>query len=219
LRNYFQGQPKIMRCYGDSLLRTVTYDVLAELFGNENDSVVVRAIPWAVSNAFYEQIVLHYGLENLKPQLSLVDSKGLTVKRGDVLEAYMAGIVMDVSREAGEGYQEIRTWFYKIIRLRLRKACFGSSPALLPALEDLGWKSHTIGNAVRTQLSEIRQSVFANMKEMMGQVQWSSPSPTVSQLMDFWSRVKCYLDGLCANLLPSDEAQVIVLHYYRVHLD
>jgi len=87
LRSYTEGLPKIMRHYGDSILRTVTYDVLAELFGHENDFIMMKAIPWAVSNAFYEQIVLHYGLENLSPQLSLNDSKGLTAKRGDVLKA------------------------------------------------------------------------------------------------------------------------------------
>jgi len=207
-----------MRHYGDSLLKTITYDVFAELFGNETDSFINKAMPWAVSNAFYEQIVLHYGLENLKPHLPLRDSRGLTVKRGDVLEAYMAGIVMDVTREVGEGYREIRAWFYKMIRLRLRKVCSRSLLGLPGSLDEVCRNSPiTNGPAVNSQLSELRLSVFASMKEMMGQVQWSKPAPTVAQLMDFWSRVKCYLDGLCAELLPSDEAQIVVLHYYRVH--
>ena len=103
-----------MRHYGDSLLRTVTFDVLSELFGNENDSTVMKIIPWAVSNAFYEQILLHYGLGNLRSQLPLVDSRGLTVKRGDILEAYMAGIAMDVSRELEKDMEKFVTGSTKL---------------------------------------------------------------------------------------------------------
>jgi hypothetical protein len=217
LRSYSQGQPKIMRHYGDSILRTVTYDVLAELFGNENDSVMMKAIPWAVSNAFYEQIVIHYGLENLSPHLPLGNSKGLTVKRGDVLEAYMAGIVMDVSREIGEGYREIRAWFDKLIRLRLRNVCSGSSLGLSLAQEK--WNELPKHPIVHTQLSDLRQSVFDSLKGTMGQVQWTTAIPTVSQLIDFWSRVKSDLDAFCTKVLPCEEPHIIVLLHYRVHLD
>ena len=206
-----------MRNYGDSILRTVTYDVLVELFGNENDDIMMKAIPWAVSNAFYEQIVLHYGLEILRPQLQLNDSKGLTVKRGDVLEAYMAGIVMDVSREVGEGYREIRAWFYNLIRLRLRNVCSGSSLGL--ALAQQKWNEVTKHPAVHTQLSNLRQSVFASLKGMMGQVQWTTATPTTSQIIDFWSRVKSDLDAFCGNVLPSEEPHIIVLLHYRVYPD
>jgi hypothetical protein len=216
LRSYSQGQPKIMRHYGDSILRTVTYDVLVQLFGNENDSVMTKAIPWAVSNAFYEQIVLHYGLETLRPQLPLCDSKGLTVKRGDVLEAYMAGIVMDVSREIGEGYQEIRAWFDKLIRLRLRNVCSGNSLGLSLAQEK--WNELPKYPVVDTQLSDLRQSVFDSLKRTMGQVQWTMAIPTVSQLIDFWSRVKSDLDTFCTKVLPCEEPQIIVLLHYRVYL-
>jgi hypothetical protein len=213
LRSYSQGQPKIMRQYGDSILRTVTYDVLAELFGKENDSIVNKAIPWAVSNAFYEQIVLHYGLASLRPQLPNEDSRGLTVKRGDLLEAYMAGIVMDVSREAGEGYREIRAWFYKLVRLRLRKVCTGT-------LAHEMWDRVTnINNASpNDKVSELRQLVFVSLKETMGQVQWRTAIPTMVQLTDFWSRVKIHLDGLYERILPRDDSQTIILLHYRVNL-
>jgi hypothetical protein len=217
LRSYSQGQPKIMRHYGDSILRTVTYDVLAELFGNENDSVMMKAVPWAVSNAFYEQIVLYYGLEHLRPQLPLHDSRRLRIKRGDVLEAYTAGIVMDVSREIGEGYQEIRAWFDKVIRLRLRNACSGSSLDL--SLVQEKWNELPKHPVVHTQLSDLRQSVFDSLKGTIGQVQWTTAIPTVSQLIDFWSRVKSNLDAFCTTVLPCEEPHIIVLLHYRVYLD
>jgi hypothetical protein len=198
-----------MRHYGDSILRTVAYDVLAELFGNENDTIVMKAIPWAVSNAFYEQIVLYYGLVSLRPQLPVEDSKGLTIKRGDLLEAYMAGIVMDVSREAGEGYREIRAWFYRLVRLRLRKVCSGNL-----ALET--WDRVRNNPSVNGQVSELRQSIFVILKETMGQVQWTTAIATRAQITDFWSRVKINLDGLYDNILASDDSQKMIFLCYRV---
>jgi hypothetical protein len=214
LRRYSQGQPRVMRLYGDSLLRTVTYDVLAELFGNENDSMIMKIMNWAVSNAFYEQIVLHYGLDYLRPELPFADSNRLTVKRGDVLEAYMAGIMMDPSREVGEGYREVRAWFWKIIRLRLRKESSESSRGLSVTLGDRN--SLTKFCPVHSQLSELRQSVFGSMKEMIGQLEWTTPIPTADEVIDFWSKVKSDLDGLWTKLLPSGGAQIIVLRYYLV---
>ena len=207
-----------MRHYGDSLLRTVTFGVLLELFGDENDSIVTKIIPWAVSNAFYEQIILHYGLENLRPHLPIADSKSLTQKRGDILEAYMAGILMDVSRGV-DGYEEIRDWFYNIMRLRLKK--LGSSPsqvsALTPETGGIAVDPYSLRAKDPTVLSELRQSIFDNMKKIVGQVQWTSATPSAAQLLDFWSRVKTYLDGL--RVVSSEESQMLLVHYYRVLSD
>jgi hypothetical protein len=209
-----------MRLYGDSFLRTITFEVLSELFGNENDSAVMKVIPWAVSNVFYEQILLHYGLGYLRVQLPLVESKGLTVKRGDTLEAYMAGIAMDVSR-VGEGYGEIRDWMYKIMRLRLRNLGSGRSQVspLTPENSSIAVDPYSLRSRQPDVLFKLRQSIFDNMKEAVRQVQWTTTIPTVAQLLDFWSRVKIYLDDLCAMVVPWEEAQILLVHYYRVHTD
>lgn len=203
LRSYLEGQPKIMRHHGDSLLRTVTFEILSELMGNENDSDVMKMMPWAVSNVFYEQIFLHYDFQQLRPGLPLAESKGLTEKRGDVLEAYMAGIAMDISRGGGEGYQEIRDWLYNIMRLRLNKVAGGSQADISTRHPE-------------SPLLELRRSVFDSMKQVVKQVQWKTATRTSAQL-DFWSRVRTYLNSLCTKVLPSQEAQVLLLHYYRVY--
>jgi len=81
----------------------------------------------AVSNAFYESLFLHYQLDLLCAELHAEEGcrgsgklggKGMREKRGDVLEAYFAGIDMDVSREGG-GSKEIRDWLFQILALRL----------------------------------------------------------------------------------------------------
>src|SRR5208282_1318628 len=145
-------------------------------FGNENDSTVMKIIPWAVSNAFYEQIILLYGLGNLRSQLPLVDSRSLTQKRGDILEAYMAGISMDVSRDVGEGYGEIRDWFYKIMRLRLSK--LGPRSLQVSALRQensgIAVDPYSLRAKQPNVLSKLRRSIFDNMKEVVGQVQWTT---------------------------------------------
>lgn len=76
-------------------------------------------MPFAISNAFYEQIYLHYGLERLSLGDEGPSTPRCTHTRGDILEAYMAAIEKDVSRN-GQGYQEIRDWLLKVIALRLR---------------------------------------------------------------------------------------------------
>jgi hypothetical protein len=177
-------------------------------------------MPWAVSNAFYEQILLHYGLENFRPQLSQRDSRTLTVKRGDVLEAYVAGIAMDVSRSSGEGYQELREWFSRVLRLRLRKVSSNGVPGLPLTIEqnnkaaDVNLINVDQNNSVNALL-KLRQSIFQDMKEAVGQIEWRTPTPTTTQLFNFWSRVKRSLDSLC-TAAQSSESQKALMHYYRV---
>ena len=93
----------------------MTIDVLSELMGQQNLNAVRNIMPLAISNAFYEQIYIHYGLE----KLSFGNERSSTHQRGDILEAYMAGIEKDVSRN-GQGYQEVRDWLLKVMALRLR---------------------------------------------------------------------------------------------------
>ena len=114
-----------MSRYGDALLKAMTFDVLSELFGKDNFKVITNITPYAISNAFYEQIFLHYDLHKLTPSIGPISyeaksSKGTTHRRGDILEAYMAAIEKDISRN-GQGYQEVRDWLLKVLALRLRK--------------------------------------------------------------------------------------------------
>jgi len=105
--------------YGDAILKAMTLDALSELFGKESYQVTSNIFPLAISNAFYEQIVLHYGLDLLSPTVQS-DRKAVTHLRGDLLEAYMAAIEKDVSRD-GKGYREVRDWLFQILALRLRR--------------------------------------------------------------------------------------------------
>jgi hypothetical protein len=113
---------KFMPHYGDALLKAITFDVLSEILGKDDFKTISNITPLAISNAFYEQIVLHYGLEKLtlcnKPAHAK-PSWARTHWRGDLLEAYMAAIEKDFSRE-GQGYREVREWLFKVLALRLR---------------------------------------------------------------------------------------------------
>lgn len=97
----------------------MTIDVLAELLGEHNLHLIRNVMPLAISNAFYEQIYLHYGLERLSYGDGVPSTWRCTHTRGDILEAYMAAIQKDVSRN-GQGYQEVRDWLLKVMALRLR---------------------------------------------------------------------------------------------------
>jgi hypothetical protein len=113
--------------YGDALLKAMTLDVLEELFG-KNPDVSRNIFPLAISNAFYEQIVLHYQLD-LEDESAANNSKGTTHRRGDLLEAYMAAIEKDISRD-GEGYREVREWLFRVLALRLRRLGIQNEMAL-----------------------------------------------------------------------------------------
>lgn len=111
---FSSDETKALSYYGDELLKPITFKALLKLFGKDNKAVINNIRPFAVSNAFYEQIYLFYGFDNFEK-----DSSG-THKRGDILEAYAAGIVEDMSR-SGRGYHEVEDWFFKILALRLRR--------------------------------------------------------------------------------------------------
>ena len=203
-----------MRHHGDSLLRTATFEVLSELFGKEIDFPLMKMLSFAVSNAFYEQILLYYELENLRPQLAILHSKTLTVQRGDVLEAYMSAIALDVSRMTGEGYAEIRNWLYKMIQLRFQKllsAC-GRQVSSSTMGQNIGDVDRFLSH---TNLFEFRQSIFDNMRKATAQIKWTA-TPTLAQLHEFWLKVKSYLDGIREKTLPSKKAEILLIHYYRV---
>jgi hypothetical protein len=121
--NFSSSESKFMPHYGDALLKAITFDVLSEILGKDNFKTISNIIPLAISNAFYEQIVLHYGLEKLtlcNDSAYAKPSRGTTHRRGDLLEAYMAGIEKDFSRE-GQGYREVWEWLFKVLVLRLRR--------------------------------------------------------------------------------------------------
>jgi hypothetical protein len=114
--------------YGDLLLKALTHDVLSELLGADSaeiQKVITNIFPLAISNAFYEQIVLHYKLDILYCSDDTSTGNGIgggasgTHRRGDLLEAYMSAIEKDMSRQR-EGYREIRDWLFDVLALRLR---------------------------------------------------------------------------------------------------
>jgi hypothetical protein len=122
-QSFSSSESKFMPHYGDALLKAITFDVLSELLGKDNFKTISNITPLAISNAFYEEIVLHYGLEKLtvcNGSSSEKPSRGTTHRRGDLLEAYMAAIEKDISR-AGQGYREVRDWLFKVLALRLRR--------------------------------------------------------------------------------------------------
>jgi hypothetical protein len=98
----------------------VTFDVLSELVGERNFKLISNITPLAISNAFYEQIVLHYELEKLSSDglIKVKGSKTTTHRRGDLLEAYMAAIEKDISRH-NRGYRDVRDWLFRVLALRL----------------------------------------------------------------------------------------------------
>ena len=244
LQSYSSGQPKFMRRYGDSLLRALTYSVLAELLGSQNVTAITNAIPFAVSNAFYERLILHYGLGTLCAQHEMIRSshKSLTRKRGDVLESYIAAIEMDISRYS-EGYREIRDWLLRVMALRLRtilpnhshtfakdetsmrriwwEACDAqSSPDF--ALDSTYSETPSFPSPVRANLSaaeaqlhSFRVRVFEKMKEIYCQVSNAIMAPNGEGLKAFWMPMKYYLAGLYDEIRDT-EKPVILIHYYRV---
>jgi hypothetical protein len=119
----------------------MTYDIFGELLGRQNNSNLFGTMDFAVSNAFYEKVLQHYGLESLSihETAAIRTGKSVTVQRGDVLEAYMAGVETDVSR-CGDGYREIHTWLYKILSLRLGKAT--NAPVPIPSRPDIPDADH-----------------------------------------------------------------------------
>jgi hypothetical protein len=131
-QNFSSSESKFMPYYKNTLLKVMTYDILSELLGKDNFKTTSNIIPLAISNAFYEQIVLHYGLEKLTPwddSSTEKSSKGITHQRGDLLKAYMTAIEKDISRD-GRGYREIRDWLFRILDLRLRRLAVQDGTAL-----------------------------------------------------------------------------------------
>jgi hypothetical protein len=136
----------------------MTYDIFGELLGRENKSNLFGTMDFAVSNAFYEKILQHYGLESLsihETAWTRTDKK-VTIQRGDVLEAYIAGVETDVSR-CGDGYREIHTWLYKILSLRLGKTTNAPEPSR-PDIPDTGgipWQRNADKRETRTTARDI----------------------------------------------------------------
>ena len=130
LKAFLRRQSKFMRKYGDSLLQTLTYNVLAELLGSSNIMAISSIIRFAGSNGFYKRLIQHYGLEKFCRfhETNLISTKSVAVKRGDILESYFAAIEMDISR-CGEGYREIREWLLLVVTLRPRMVLTNQSYA------------------------------------------------------------------------------------------
>ena len=167
-----------MSKYGDILLKAMTADVLAELLGPSNLKEIGRITPFAVSNAFYEQIVFYYDLDLWPSEIS---TTVLQRKRGDILEAYIAAIEKDVSR-AGQGYREAREWLLKVLAFRLRRSLLredlleeGSIALAHRSLRELLSIPPTESSEVRAKLSVTSSGVSIN-----------TPKAGLSQLGGMW---------------------------------
>ena len=235
IKGFSSGQPKFMRKYGDSLLRTMTYAVLAELFGSNNITVIDSIIDFAVSNVFYEWLIEHYDLASLcrLHERSLTSPKSISMKRGDVLESYIAAVEMDVTRCCEEGYREVREWLLSVMALRLRTVSLNRSSGCEYPREDaglsrdqsdvttnLGTSASTIStmtryNAAEGSLDAFRQVIFERMKEVFCQVSSNIEAPKQADLKDFWVTMKYFLDDLCCGIQPGEEIKTLV-YYYQV---
>src|ERR1700737_2705626 len=233
-----------MRHYGDSLLKPMTISILAELFGGDDMKTINAISIFAISNAFYEQLLLHHDLDRLCiPHEKLLTSLNRTHERGDVLESYMAAIEMDVSR-AGEGYHEVREWLAKVIALRLRKvpttlqypftkteatgkpiwwdSCVSSSSASNIAndtrseihLQPLPVRWHP--SIEQIQLQTFRHSIFNELREIVCRTCQKVTSSREIRLRSFWIATKFYFDGLCKETICQIQEIQILLYYYRV---
>lgn len=238
LKSYTSGQPRYMRVYGDSLLRTVTYEVLADLFGNHNSFAILQTLSFAVSNAFYDRLISHYCLEKLcsHHERVLKSSKHVTRMRGDVLESYIAAIMMDISR-SGEGYCEIKNWLHQILSLRLRPVLQNGtyinnqrenpwwlscrvqpqSPGRMMDQSQLKsvFSARGVTSALQARHEEFRRVLFKKMEEIFIQVASLPQTTDPSMFKVFWTSMKTYLGNFC-EVHRGGEYQKVLLYYYRV---
>ena len=217
----------------------MTYNVLAELFGTNNIMIISSIIPFAVSNMFYERLIQHYNLEKLCKihEVGLLSSKLIARKRGDVLEAYIAAIEMDISR-CGYEYREIREWLLRVMTLRLKSVLSNdSSSASLRKAGGKIWRDvslhHSLSDvktgltnfeisssssssvtttcfAMKDPLHTFRQVIFERMNCAFGKVfdtYESNPG-------GFWIEMKYYFDELC-SVFRENEKETVLSHYYR----
>jgi hypothetical protein len=233
-----------MRRYGDSLLRAMTFCVLGDLFGSENISTITNVISFAVSNAFYEKLFLHYKLDKLCISYEGIHKspKAVAAKRGDVLESYMAAIEMDFSR-SGEGHREVCEWLSKVLTLRLKKVlethshsltrtskvspkliwpdCYGvpqTSPLPTDDKIEPDYRRHPSSITSRASVRQIQLHRFRThlFEKMRELVCQSSPStPWQVQVKTFWVAMKSHLDDLQNAAFRSEDTNIL-LWYYRV---
>jgi hypothetical protein len=103
------------------------------------------------------------------------------------VEAYMAGIDMDVCQD-GNGSHEIHDWLFKVISLHLRKvlpngldsysAINGHQAIGGMSSQDIVFSSDMLPaheSTLRLQLREFRQSIFEQMTETLNQVRNAPP--------------------------------------------
>jgi len=205
-----------MAQYGDSLLRMITIEVVSDLFGKENASGVMNTCGFAVSNVFYEQLVFHYNLDRLSIPISqgskALGKKGMKKQQGDLLESYLGAIHQEVSRESGEGHQEIKEWLRNVLTLRM----IGQFQPKGTSVQRNSKVSET-----NREMVAFRQSMF---KKMENTIVLYTKKPTVTQMdpefMGFWSEIRHHLDKLLSQMdssrTVSREHFFILLYYYRV---
>ena len=245
LQAHSSQQFQVMRHFGDSLLRATTFDVLTDVLGKSNYSAIIDTVSMVVSNAFYESLFLHYGLADLCVGFDIEvgnakAGKSWSEKRGDILEAYFAGIDMDFSRE-GTGSKEVRDWLFQVLALRLgpqhkspstRKHLrngrrgnliwWESSKADWPedlASRGLPKRKDGISDA-QDKLNDFRDEIFEHMKLMVKEIYSKLPSNVANwgpaETHEFWEEMRRYFDAKISLKEYTEDHERILLYYYQV---
>lgn len=245
LQAHSSQQFQVMRHFGDSLLRATTFDVLTDVLGRSNYSAIMDTVSMAVSNAFYESLFRHYGFADLCVGFDIEVGnakvgKSLSEKRGDILEAYFAGIDMDFSRE-GTGSKEVRDWLFQVLALRLgpqhksqstrtnlrngrrgNRIWWESSKADWPEdLESRGLPKRRDGiSDAQDKLNDFRDEIFEHMRLMVKEIYSNLPSKAAhwgpAETQEFWEEMRRYFDAKIPLKEYTEDHERVLLYYYQV---
>jgi len=106
---------------GDTFLRTIINELLAEILGERNYTLSSLILNHANSNRFFEALTIHYGLQHrLKcpPSEDLEDWK----YRADIFEAWVGAHISERQiYDKCDELLELRTFLHQLFLLRYRK--------------------------------------------------------------------------------------------------
>jgi hypothetical protein len=214
-----------MSRYGDLLLKPITTDALAQLLGPAHLKEISQITPLAISNAFYEQIVLHYELDHEWPLD--ITTRQIQHIRGDLLEAYMAAIEKDPSR-FDRGHGEIREWLLKVLAFRLKGFLSGMCTSKLSQMDN-PWdfaisnrpthrgisseiQRELASNSTSDPTNDFRRLIFVHMKGVLLKTQRISGSLNIKH---FWTELLDFFNQLDLQIAFNEKLAILFL-FYRV---